>query len=93
MTEESLTNIAKHSQAASARVDFNAGADGIHLTIEDSGRGFDGTSVERRDGLGFVSMRERLRIVSGTVRVDSVPLRGTKVSVWVPASLSSVTSA
>ena len=93
VTEESLTNIAKHSQAASARVDFNAGADGIHLTIEDSGRGFDGTSVERRDGLGFVSMRERLRIVSGTVRVDSAPLRGTKVSVWVPASLSSVTSA
>ena len=92
VTEESLTNIAKHSQAASARVDFNAGADGIHLTIEDSGRGFDGTSVERRDGLGFVSMRERLRIVSGTVRVDSAPLRGTKVSVWVPASLSSVSS-
>jgi hypothetical protein len=78
-----LTNIAKHSEAESTRVDERS-ADGIHLTIEDSGRGFDGTSVERRDGLGFVSMRERLRIVSGTVRVDSAPLRGTRVSVWVP---------
>ncbi len=86
VTEESLTNIAKHSQAASARVDVRADRDGIHLTVEDTGRGFEGDSSERRDGLGFVSMRERLRVVHGTVRIKSEPSRGTRVSAWVPAA-------
>jgi len=92
VTEESLTNIAKHSRAASAAVDVHADDDGIHLRIEDSGRGFDG-SIERRHGLGFVSMRERLRVVSGTVHIDSAPSRGTTVTVWVPAMLSKASSA
>jgi signal transduction histidine kinase len=92
VTEESLTNIAKHSQAASAVVTVHADDEGIHLTIEDSGRGFEG-SIECRHGLGFVSMRERLRIVSGTVHIDSAPSRGTTVTVWVPALLSKASSA
>src|SRR5262245_41911097 len=92
VTEESLANIAKHSHAASAAVDVHADGGGIHLTIEDSGRGFDG-SIERRHGLGFVSMRERLRAVSGTVHIDSSPARGTTVTVWVPAMVSKASSA
>jgi PAS domain S-box-containing protein len=86
VTEESLTNIAKHSQAPSASVEVRADHDGIHLTVDDTGRGFEGDSGERRDGLGFVSMRERLRVVRGTVRIQSVPSRGTRVSAWVPAA-------
>ena len=86
VTEECLNNIAKHSQAESAGVEVSADRDGIRLTVEDSGRGFDGSSAERRDGLGFVSMRERLRVVRGTVRIQSAPSRGTRVSVMVPAA-------
>jgi PAS domain S-box-containing protein len=86
VTEESLTNIAKHSHAKSARVLLNGGSDGIHLTVEDAGTGFDIDSLARRAGLGFVSMRERLRVVRGTVRVDSAPSRGTRISVWIPAA-------
>ena len=86
VTEESLTNIAKHSQAKSARVQVNRSSDGLHLTIEDAGTGFDLESLERRAGLGFVSMRERLRVLRGTVRVDSAPSRGTRIEVWVPAA-------
>jgi hypothetical protein len=36
--------------------------------------------------MGFVSMRERLRVLRGTVRVDSAPSCGTKIDVWVPAA-------
>jgi PAS domain S-box-containing protein len=86
ITEESFTNIAKHSRAKSARVLVTGDADGIHLTVEDTGTGFDVDSLERAGGLGFVSMRERLRVVRGTVRVDSSPSRGTTINVWVPAS-------
>ena len=84
VTEESLTNIAKHSQATSARVQVTGSPEGIQLTIEDSGRGFDLDSLGGKAGLGFVSMRERLRALRGTVRVDSAPERGARITVWVP---------
>ena len=86
VTEEGLANIAKHSHARSARVHVRGSADGLQLTIEDAGTGFDLDSLERRAGLGFVSMRERLRAVHGTVRVDSAPSRGTRIDVSVPAA-------
>jgi PAS domain S-box-containing protein len=86
VTEESFTNIAKHSQAKSARVLVAGGSDGIRLTIEDTGTGFDVNAVDRAGGLGFVSMRERLRVVRGTVRVDSSLSRGTSINVWIPAA-------
>jgi len=86
VTQESLANIARHSHATSARVQLNGGSDGLHLTIQDTGTGFDLESLERRAGLGFVSMRERLRVLRGTVRVDSAPSRGTRIDAWVPAA-------
>jgi signal transduction histidine kinase len=86
VTEESLTNIAKHSRAQSARVHLKGRPDGITLTVEDNGIGFDSDHLEHRAGLGFVSMRERLRVIRGTVRVDSRPSRGTTITVWVPAA-------
>jgi PAS domain S-box-containing protein len=85
VAEESLTNVAKHSNATSARVHVAGTPDGIHLTVEDVGEGFDMKSVGSKAGLGFVSMQERLRILQGTIRVDSAPSRGTRIDVWVPS--------
>ena len=72
--------------ARSARVHLHGTPDGVRLTIEDAGTGFDVESLGRRAGLGFVSMRERLRVWRGTVHVESEPSRGTKIEVWVPAA-------
>jgi len=91
VAEESLTNVVKHSQAASAQVRVSGDADGISLAIRDDGRGFDPSAQGSGAGLGFVSMRERLRTLRGTVRVDSAPGRGTTIEVRVPAA--SVTAA
>jgi signal transduction histidine kinase len=85
VVEESLTNIAKHSSARSAQIRLTGEPDGIHLAVEDAGAGFDATRLERRAGLGFVSMQERLRVVRGTIHVDSAPSRGTRIHVWVPS--------
>jgi signal transduction histidine kinase len=87
IAEEGLTNIAKHSQARSANVDVTGAPDGIRLKIEDAGTGFDMTTVGGRAGLGFVSMQERLRVLHGTIQVDSVPTRGTRVQAWVPSMM------
>jgi two-component system NarL family sensor kinase len=86
VAEESLTNVAKHSQAPSARVDLGSDGGGIRLTIADVGVGFDPKTLETKAGLGFVSMRERLRLVHGTIRVHAAPAQGTKIDVWVPSN-------
>jgi PAS domain S-box-containing protein len=86
VTEESLTNIAKHSQARSVRVQVTAAVDGLSLTIDDDGVGFDVKRLTARTGLGFVSMQERLRLLRGTIRVESAPSRGTSIKAWVPAA-------
>jgi PAS domain S-box-containing protein len=83
IVQECLNNIAKHSRARSAGVRMAARPDGIELTVEDDGVGFDPSAHEHR-GLGFVSMRERLRLVHGSVRVDSATGRGTRIQVHIP---------
>ena len=86
VVEESLANVAKHSHARSARVFVVGDRSGLRLSVEDAGTGFDVERPEHRAGLGFVSMRERLRVLRGTVRVDSAHSRGTTIEVWVPAA-------
>jgi signal transduction histidine kinase len=84
VVEESLTNIGKHSQAAQAQVDLTIDVSGSRLKIADQGVGFDPAILETKAGLGFVSMRERLRLVQGTIRIDSAPSKGTRIDVSVP---------
>jgi two-component system NarL family sensor kinase len=84
VVEESLTNIGKHSQAVQAQVDLSTDESGSRLTIADQGIGFDPAMLETKAGLGFVSMRERLRLVQGTIRIDTAPSKGTRIEVWVP---------
>jgi signal transduction histidine kinase len=85
IVEETLTNIAKHSKAPAARVDVALADGGIRLTVADDGVGFDPKILETKAGLGFVSMRERLRLVHGTIRIHAAPAQGTKVEVWIPS--------
>jgi signal transduction histidine kinase len=86
IVEEGLSNIAKHSDARSGEVRVTGETNGIRLTVEDSGSGFDPVAIQKKAGLGFVSMQERLRVLRGTVRVDSAPARGTRIDVWIPTT-------
>ena len=85
IAQESLNNIAKHSQAREAQMLVIGADDGIHLTVEDDGVGFDEADLENREGLGFVSMRERLRPLRGSLRIHSSPGQGMRIDVLVPA--------
>jgi signal transduction histidine kinase len=83
--QESLQNIAKHSEASVVNVELDRGRDEVHLTVEDDGIGFDPAN-QGQGGLGLLSMRERLRLVGGSIHIESAPLEGTKVKVWAPIS-------
>ena len=61
-------------------------ADEIHLTVSDSGVGFDPEDTQRGPGLGITSMRERLRLVDGQIYIDSSLGHGTTIRASVPFS-------
>jgi PAS domain S-box-containing protein len=84
ITQESLQNVSKHSGAGDARVLLKRNSQGVHLRVSDTGCGFDMHSSRTKDGLGFISMRERLRLVGGRISIRSQPLAGTQIDVVIP---------
>jgi PAS domain S-box-containing protein len=86
VAQEGLQNVAKHSGALSCEVKLTGDSNGIRLFIKDTGVGFDTARLKLKPGLGFVSMRERLRLVGGAVAVESTPSQGTRLDVHVPLS-------
>ena len=83
ITQEALTNVARHSGASSVSVDIRREDGAVALAIEDDGDGFE---VDRaRRGLGLDGMAERARLVHGQFEVSARPGRGTTLSLRVPA--------
>jgi PAS domain S-box-containing protein len=84
VAQEALHNVVKHSRARSAQVELIAGPRSLRLTVTDSGVGFVPDSASGNDGLGLVSMRERLRLLGGELAIHSRPGNGTRVEARLP---------
>jgi len=84
--QEALHNSAKHSGVRQFEVRFWGTSDEIHLTIKDSGEGFDREAAKESRGLGLISMEERLKLVKGTLSIESQLKRGTTIHARVPVS-------
>src|SRR6516164_3432344 len=82
--QEAVQNAAKHSGAKRIDVELAENSGEIHLIVSDSGKGFDIESAMRSRGLGITSMQERVRLVGGTIVIDSKPLVGATIHVCVP---------
>lgn len=90
VAQESLQNIAKHSQAkhASLALGFEKGT--VVLTIADDGAGFDLEAVKGRGGLGLISAEERARLVNGKLTIAARPGHGTRIALKVPLPTESL---
>ena len=82
--QEALHNAAKHSAVRHFEVRSWGTPDEIHLTISDSGLGFDVEAAKVSRGLGLISMQERLKLLSGTLAIESQLRRGTTLHASVP---------
>ncbi|HEY6958993.1 MAG TPA: GAF domain-containing protein [Candidatus Limnocylindria bacterium] len=85
---EALRNVAQHASASHAKVALQYGAEGVVVTIEDDGRGFDVehtfSSAEARGHFGVVGMRERAEAAGGQLVVRSEAGHGTIVRSSIP---------
>jgi two-component system NarL family sensor kinase len=79
---EALTNVVRHANATSCRVDVVMNG-ALIVTIHDDGDGFELEELPR-DGVGLESMSERSAEVGGTLTLTSRPGAGTVVRVWLP---------
>ena len=88
ITQEALTNVAKHANAQHTAVKLAFCDDQVELVIEDNGIGMTPEQMNRRQvryqGWGLAGIHERAALVGGTFDIDSAPGRGTRLTVHIP---------
>jgi signal transduction histidine kinase len=83
ITQEGLSNVARHSGASAIRVRLDRQGEVAVLTIADDGHGFDTAHVNGH-GVGLPSMRERAQALGGQLTVESVAGQGTTLTASCP---------
>ncbi len=78
IAQEALNNAVKHSHSPRIEVKLGNSRGRVWMRIKDFGVGFDATA--RSSGIGLAAMRERLRMVDGSLHVKSSPGVGTELT-------------
>jgi len=92
IVQEGLTNCARHAQAKNIWVRVREAQDQLAVTVEDDGVGFN-ENDRTAQGLGLLGMTERVRELSGQIKIDSALGKGTRVSVVLPRTAAPQTNA
>jgi len=78
VAQEALNNVLRHSEAEQVFVTLSVSNGIAQLSIKDTGIGFDTSTFSQ--GIGLLSMRERLRMMGGEFELESTPGKGTQVT-------------
>jgi len=85
VVQECLSNISRHAQASQVEVELICESDGVSLSVRDNGAGFDSSHGAQMSGhLGLLSMKERVRMVKGTLEIESALRQGTEIRADIP---------
>ena len=86
--QEAVTNVKKHARAENTWIVAERNAKSLVIAVRDDGRGFDVQETEqdydRRGSMGLLNMRERAEMLGARYAIESVPDKGTLVSLIVP---------
>jgi PAS domain S-box-containing protein len=84
VVQEAMHNAAKHGEAQQIKVSLSSSSTELQLTISDNGKGFDPNEAMAHEGLGLISMRERMRLIGGAIAIQSAAGGGTTIRVTAP---------
>jgi PAS domain S-box-containing protein len=84
MTQEALTNIAKHSQATKLRVELVTGRDSVILIVADNGKGLQVGDLRKPGSFGLMGMRQRAAAVGGELSISEEGGNGTTIEIRLP---------
>lgn len=83
--QESLTNIARHANAKNAEINISKENGALLVTITDDGIGFEADKMDiSAEHIGLAGMMERIKLLNGSLNINSVPKEGTKVIIEIP---------
>ncbi len=90
ITTELINNTLKHAHATHVEIAFNYSAEKKNITLvyHDNGQGFDPACKESNKGMGLINIRQRIRILGGNFRIESVIGKGC--TIFVDFSLNEV---
>jgi len=88
--QESLTNVARHSEAKNVNVSLLQKDNQLILTIRDNGIGFEEGPMATKKTLGLLGMKERSMMMGGVYNITSARGAGTTVTVIIPLSKKAV---
>lgn len=89
LAQEGLNNVAKHAQASAVWVNLDYADGEVSVSIEDNGQGFD--SEKLGAGMGLQGIRDRFVMLGGSLEVESVPGKGTRVYGALPLAITGET--
>ena len=86
IAQEALLNIARHAHADQVTLSLQCDDETLLLVIEDNGVGIQSWHVPAngRSGHGLMLMRERAEAVGGTLKISSIPSKGTRIEAYLP---------
>ncbi len=84
VVQESLTNIRRHAHAQNVTIRLSMMPDHVYLMIEDDGEGFDPSNIPQEGRYGLIGLNERVKLLGGTLNLQSNPNSGTRVEVKIP---------
>lgn len=82
--QEVLTNIARHAEATSIRVNLTKKGDGLYLDVSDNGKGITKEQIDNPKSFGIIGIRERVNFWGGTISITGKPGKGTDIKVRIP---------
>jgi signal transduction histidine kinase/ligand-binding sensor domain-containing protein len=86
ITQEALTNVARHANATHVSIDLRYHSTRLTLTISDNGRGFNASddSLPAKGHFGLQGMRERAAHIDAQLNIESAADKGTRITLDVP---------
>lgn len=86
VAQEALHNAKKHSNASECQIRLSHDRRQVKLTVTDNGDGFDVKNVRanKENGFGIMSMKERIELLNGNLKLESAPGEGTTLTVQIP---------
>ena len=82
--QECVNNVIKHAAATALDISLIKDKEGISVTIEDDGKGFDTADTTKFDGIGLKNIKSRIDFLKGTVEWSSAVDNGTLVAIHIP---------
>ncbi len=86
IVQELLTNAIRHAKASSVLVQCSQNETTFFITVEDNGVGFKTNHTETRNGIGLLTIKNRVDYLNGTLEIHSIPQEGTTINIELNVS-------